>query len=110
MPREHTKAVISRDRTEAARLSTASNMGNRHIENSAKTIALRLLRRGCDSRREIADLWGFSTRTLRQTVVRYQTTGSVAKAAAVGWGVGGREDVEEQRGRHAQTRGLGTIT
>ncbi|KAJ7208322.1 hypothetical protein GGX14DRAFT_634034 [Mycena pura] len=77
-------------------------MGNRHIENSAKTIALRLLRRGCDSR-EIADLCGFSTRTLRQTVVRYQTTGSVAKAAAVGWGVGGREDVEEQRGRHAQT-------
>ncbi|KAJ7208916.1 hypothetical protein GGX14DRAFT_566614 [Mycena pura] len=117
MPREHTKAVIPRERTEAARLcasssslfrilrSTASNMGNRHIENSAKTIALRLLRRGCDSR-EIADLCGFSTRTLRQTVVRYQTTGSVAKAAAVGWGVGGREDVEEQRGRRAQTRGL----
>ncbi|KAJ7190371.1 hypothetical protein GGX14DRAFT_605943, partial [Mycena pura] len=58
----------------------------KHIKNSAKTIALRLLRRGCDSRREIADLCGFSTRTLRRTVVRYQTTGSVAKAAAVGRG------------------------
>ncbi|KAJ7200114.1 hypothetical protein GGX14DRAFT_372508 [Mycena pura] len=61
-------------------------MGNKRIENSAKMIALRLLRRGRDSRREIANICGFSTRTLRRTVVRHQTTGSVAKAAAIGRG------------------------
>ncbi|KAJ7867820.1 hypothetical protein B0H13DRAFT_1577538, partial [Mycena leptocephala] len=61
-------------------------MGNRSIEKSAKNIALRMLRRGRDSRREIADICGFSTKTLRRTVLRYHATGSVAKAAAIGRG------------------------
>ncbi|KAJ7921996.1 hypothetical protein B0H13DRAFT_1552724, partial [Mycena leptocephala] len=51
-----------------------------------KEISLRLLRRGRDSRKEIAKICGFSTKTLRRTVIRYQTTGSVAKAAALGRG------------------------
>ncbi|KAF7350719.1 Transposase domain-containing protein [Mycena sanguinolenta] len=61
-------------------------MGNRRIQDSAKIISIRLLRRGRDSREEIARICGFSTRTLRRTVQRYHTTGSVAKAAAIGRG------------------------
>ncbi|KAJ6485307.1 hypothetical protein C8R47DRAFT_957448, partial [Mycena vitilis] len=51
-----------------------------------KTIALRLLHRGRDSRKEIGRLCDLSTRTLRRTIVRFQTTGNVAKAAALGRG------------------------
>jgi transposase len=61
-------------------------MGNRSIEKSAMNIALRMLRRGHDSHREIADICGFSTKTLHCTVLRYHATGSVAKAAAIGCG------------------------
>ncbi|KAJ7135505.1 hypothetical protein C8R43DRAFT_817122, partial [Mycena crocata] len=56
------------------------------ISDDAKKIGLRLLKRGKDSRHEIAKLCDFSTRTLRRTVLRHQTTGSVAKAAAIGRG------------------------
>ncbi|KAJ7627431.1 hypothetical protein FB45DRAFT_979716 [Roridomyces roridus] len=61
-------------------------MPNRRIEDSAKIIALRLLNRKRDSRPEIAQLCGFSVRTLGRTVRRFRTTGSVAKAAAIGRG------------------------
>ncbi|KAJ7191903.1 hypothetical protein B0H12DRAFT_999847, partial [Mycena haematopus] len=51
-----------------------------------KLIAIRLLKRGRDSRKEIAHLCGFSVRTLGRTTRRFRMTGSVAKAAAIGRG------------------------
>ncbi|KAJ7131597.1 hypothetical protein C8R43DRAFT_834908, partial [Mycena crocata] len=54
--------------------------------NDAKRIAMNLLSRGRDSRREIAAVVGFSTRTLTRTVRRFRTTGSVAKASVIGRG------------------------
>ncbi|KAJ7243148.1 hypothetical protein B0H12DRAFT_983940, partial [Mycena haematopus] len=51
-----------------------------------KTIAIRLLQRGRDTRPEIAKICGFSIRTLSRTTRRFRTTGSVAKAAAIGRG------------------------
>jgi transposase len=61
-------------------------MGNRSIQDSAKTIALRLLARGRDTRKEIAGICDFSERTLSRVVQRHRATGSVAKAAVLGAG------------------------
>ncbi|KAK6993201.1 hypothetical protein R3P38DRAFT_2567237 [Favolaschia claudopus] len=61
-------------------------MPNRRIEDSAKLIAIRLLERGRDTRPEIAKLCDLSLRTLGRTTRRFCTTGSVAKAAAIGRG------------------------
>ncbi|KAJ7731667.1 hypothetical protein B0H16DRAFT_1469041 [Mycena metata] len=61
-------------------------MGNRSITDTAKVIGLRLLHHGRDTRKEISTLCGYSTRTLRRASNRFRSTGSVAKAAAIGCG------------------------
>ncbi|KAJ7138972.1 hypothetical protein C8R44DRAFT_545494, partial [Mycena epipterygia] len=61
-------------------------MPNRSITDTAKAIAICLVNRGRDTRKEIADICGFSTRTLTRSVRCFRTTGSVAKAAAIGRG------------------------
>ncbi|CAK5267499.1 unnamed protein product [Mycena citricolor] len=48
-------------------------MGCRKLD-SAKTIAVRLVKRGKHTRREIADICGFSTRTLTRALGQYQCT------------------------------------
>lgn len=61
-------------------------MGNRRISDDAKNIGLRLLSRSRDSRKEIAQICGFSTRTLTRAARRFRTAGTVAKAAVLGRG------------------------
>jgi len=61
-------------------------MVNRRISDDLKMAALRLKARGRDTLPEILDIVKFSRRTFYKTQHRYQQTGSVAKAAAIGRG------------------------
>ncbi|KAJ7933325.1 hypothetical protein B0H13DRAFT_1856348 [Mycena leptocephala] len=61
-------------------------MVNKKTSDDAKRIGLRLLSRGRDSRQEVAEICGMSTRTLFRAAKRFRETGSVAKAAVLGTG------------------------
>nr|GAT47063.1 transposase [Mycena chlorophos] len=57
-----------------------------HISNDAHRIAVRLVKRGKDSREEVAEVCGMSTRTLARFVARDRATGDAAPPPAVNRG------------------------
>jgi transposase len=59
-------------------------MVNRRISDDAYAIAMRLVDRGLDSDSEIADLCGFSTRSLARAKRRRRLTGTSAKGPILG--------------------------